>query len=303
MMKLDGVVAFVPIAEAGSISEAARRLSLSKSVMSERLAELERSLGARLVQRTTRKMSLTEDGPAFLERGRRIAARGRPRPRPRSPNGAAPLSDPSGFPAPVSFGILHLGPALYPICSPRNPGHRALARSGRSLRRCRSGRRPRRVIRHGPIRDDRLIDKQLASSRRLLVASPVYLMASGVPRSAAELEERRAILYANRSTDWRFDGAGGTIVVRPKAALRVNNGIGDARCGAGRARLALLPTFLVHQELLSGALLSVDIGLEAEGAELFLAYPKDRSASAKILGLTRALRHAIGDPPYWETGL
>ena len=70
MIKLDGVAAFVAIADAGSLSEAARRLSLSKSVVSERLVELERSLGARLVQRTTRKMSLTEDGLAFLERAR-----------------------------------------------------------------------------------------------------------------------------------------------------------------------------------------------------------------------------------------
>src|SRR4029077_16900347 len=100
-------------------------------------------------------------------------------------------------------------------------------------------------------------------------------------------------LYANRGTDWRFDSPGSSVVVRPKVALRVNNGLmirGAALAGLG---LALLPTFLVHQELLSGALLSVDIGLEAEGAELFLAYPRDRSASAKILGLTTALRVAI----------
>src|SRR2546423_6059245 len=71
-MKLDGIAAFVAVAEAGSISEAARRLGLSKSVISERLVELERSLGARLLQRTTRRLSLTEDGSAFLERGRRI---------------------------------------------------------------------------------------------------------------------------------------------------------------------------------------------------------------------------------------
>ena len=71
-MKLDGIAAFVAVAEAGSISEAARRLRLSKSVVSERLAELERSLGAGLLHRTTRKLSLTEDGAAFLERAARI---------------------------------------------------------------------------------------------------------------------------------------------------------------------------------------------------------------------------------------
>src|ERR1700726_2694716 len=71
-MKIDGIEAFVAVIEAGSISEAARKLRLSKSVVSERLAELERSLGAKLLQRTTRKLSLTEDGSAFRERAARI---------------------------------------------------------------------------------------------------------------------------------------------------------------------------------------------------------------------------------------
>jgi DNA-binding transcriptional LysR family regulator len=72
MMKLEGLAAFTAFADAGSISEAARRLGVPKSVVSERLAELERELGGRLAHRTTRKMSLTEDGHAFLLRARRI---------------------------------------------------------------------------------------------------------------------------------------------------------------------------------------------------------------------------------------
>ena len=71
-MKLDGLAAFVAVAESGSITAAARRLRLSKSVVSERLAELERGLGTNLLHRTTRKLSLTEDGAAFLERAQRI---------------------------------------------------------------------------------------------------------------------------------------------------------------------------------------------------------------------------------------
>ena len=74
MLKLDEIASFVAVAEAGSISEAARRLRLSKSVVSERLAELERSLGAKLIQRTTRKLSLTEDGAAFERLMKKAAA-------------------------------------------------------------------------------------------------------------------------------------------------------------------------------------------------------------------------------------
>jgi DNA-binding transcriptional LysR family regulator len=72
MLKLDSLLAFVTTAEAGSISEAARRLQISKSVASERLAELERTVGATLIQRSTRKLALSEDGVVFLERAKRI---------------------------------------------------------------------------------------------------------------------------------------------------------------------------------------------------------------------------------------
>ena len=114
MMKIEGIATFVAVVEAGSVSEAARRLRLSKSVVSERLAELEKTLGAMLVHRTTRKLTLTEDGAAFLERAGRIV---------REMEDAAAdmaerrgtLSGPLRIAAPVSFGRLHIGPALYPF--------------------------------------------------------------------------------------------------------------------------------------------------------------------------------------------
>ncbi len=89
MMKLEGLAAFTAVADAGSISEAARRLGVPKSVVSERLVELERELGGRLAQRTTRKMSLTEDGYDSLPRALPDPAGGAGRPRPSSPSGAA----------------------------------------------------------------------------------------------------------------------------------------------------------------------------------------------------------------------
>src|SRR5215207_1880046 len=114
MIKLDGIVAFVAVADAGSITEAARRLRLSKSVISERLAELERELGASLVQRTTRRLTLTEDGSDFLARATHIVQE--------VAEAAAELSERHGtlagplrVSAPVSFGTLHLGPALLPF--------------------------------------------------------------------------------------------------------------------------------------------------------------------------------------------
>src|SRR5437773_689777 len=102
-MKLESVAAFVAIADAGSISGAARRLDLSKSVVSERLSELERSLAAQLVQRTTRRLSITGDGLAFLERARRILGEAADA-RAELAERRGELAGPMRLSAPVSFG-------------------------------------------------------------------------------------------------------------------------------------------------------------------------------------------------------
>ena len=114
MLKIDSIAAFVAIAEAGSISEAARRLQMSKSVVSERLAELERDLGATLLHRTTRKLSITEDGTAFLERAVRIVQEVADASAEMSERRST-LAGPLRIAGPVGFGSLHLGPALYPF--------------------------------------------------------------------------------------------------------------------------------------------------------------------------------------------
>ena len=120
MLKLESVAAFVSIVDTGSIAGAARRLCVSKSVVSERLVDLERALGTRFLQRTTRKLSLTQDGSAFYSRARQIL---------RDVDSAASelakrrgtLVGPLRISAPVSFGQLHLGPALFGLVA-KYPG-------------------------------------------------------------------------------------------------------------------------------------------------------------------------------------
>jgi len=301
MMKLDGLSTFVAAADFGSISEAARRLGLSKSVVSERLTELERAVGAPLMQRTTRKMSLTEDGAAFLRRARRIIQE--------MEEAVAELAERRGtligplrLSAPVSFGSLHLGPALYPFLAD-NPGIQlTLELEDRFVDVASDGYDA--VVRHGAVRDARLIAKRLASSRRVLVAAPSYLAAHGAPQAAGELERHGAILYSNRDADWRFAGEEGTVVVRPEKALRVNNGLIMRDAALAGLGITLLPTFLVGPEIARGSLHVVDIGLAAaDSAEVHLVYPMERGASVKLKALTEALRAAFGDPPYWEAAL
>src|SRR3569833_2669829 len=112
MMKLDGIAAFVCVAVVGSLSLAAQRLGLAKSVVSERLSELERSLGATLLQRSTRRSALTENGRTFLERARRIMGEAEEAAAELARN-SGELAGPLRISAPVSFGVLHLEAPLY----------------------------------------------------------------------------------------------------------------------------------------------------------------------------------------------
>ena len=300
MMKLDGLKSFVAVVDAGSISAAARQLGLAKSVVSERLAELERGIGARLVQRSTRRLSLTEDGEAFLLRARTIL-REMAEAEAELAERRGTLTGPLRIAGPIGFGTLHLGPALYGFLA-AHPGIRlTLDLDDAFVDAAADGYDA--VIRHGPIRDDRLIAKQLASSRRVLVASPAYLDRNGLPRSLSELGDARAILYSNREADWRFHVPGGDKVVRPSACLRVNNGIIMRDAALAGLGITLLPTFFVQDQLRNGSLQKVDVGAEAEGATLYLAYPANRSASAKLNALTEWLRQAFGAPAYWEDAI
>lgn len=297
MIKMDGLVAFTAITEAGSISGAARRLGFAKSVVSERLAELERTLGTRLVQRTTRKLALTEDGHSFLPRAQEILYQAREAAAEMAQRHGT-LAGPLRVSGPVGFGVLHLGPALNDFLRAHPEIDLTLELDDGFVDAAASGFDA--VIRHGPIGDTRLVAKRLATTRRLLVASPGYLAEKGQPATLADLAGHRGILYANRDADWRFAGAEGWMVLRPRAALRVNNGLVMRDAALAGLGITLLPTFFVHEQLASGALVEVDIGMAAEGAELFIAYPRDRSASAKIAALTASLRRSFGDPPYWD---
>ena len=298
MIRLEGIAAFVAIVDGGSISEAARQLRLSKSVVSERLAELERSLGGALLHRTTRKLNLTEDGAAFLERARWIA---------REVAEAAAdmaerrgtLSGPLRIAAPVTFGRLHLGPAVYQFLQAHPAIELTLDLDDRRIDVASSGHDA--IIRHGPLTESRLIAWKLAESRRLLVASAAYLERAGTPRSLADLEDHRAIFYTNRGVaDWRFNTSTGPAIVRARLALGVNNG--DMICDAAISGLglALLPAFIARPAIKTGHLVEIMLDVEPEREFLYMAHAQGREPSVKLRALVDHLRGAFGNPPYWE---
>ncbi|MBY5334009.1 LysR family transcriptional regulator [Rhizobium leguminosarum] len=298
MIRIEGIAAFVAVVEAGSVSEAARRLRLSKSVVSERLVELEKSLGGVLLHRTTRKLTLTEDGTVFLERAARIV---------REIEEAAAdmaerrgtLSGPIRIAAPVTFGRMHLGPALYPFLAEHPEIELTLDIDDRRVDAASDGYDA--IIRNGPIADSRLVAWKLAESRRLLCASPDYLAREGIPSSLADLNSHRGIFYTNRGVaDWRFQTPEGAIVVRAKLALGINNGdmLRDAAiAGLG---IALLPAFIAGPAIREGRLAEIDVGHRPEAEFIYMAHPEGRNPSAKLRAIADHLKKSFGDPPYWD---
>ncbi|MET0745320.1 MAG: LysR family transcriptional regulator [Microvirga sp.] len=298
MMKLDGIAAFVAVAQAGSISEAARRLGLSKSVVSDRLVELERSLGVRLVHRTTRRLSLTEDGVSFRERASRIAHEVEEATAEMARR-SGELVGPLRISAPVTFGRMHLGPALYPFLA-KHPGI-ALTLDLDDRRVDAAAEGYDAVVRHGPLADSRLVPWRLAPSRRVLVASPDYLARHGTPATVDQLAGHRGIFYTNRGVDdWRFPGPGGAIIVRGRTALRVNNGDMMRDAALAGIGIALLPTFIIGSDLEAGRLRVIDAGVRPASEFLYVAHLAGRPPNVKLRAFADCLRAAFGDPPYWD---
>jgi DNA-binding transcriptional LysR family regulator len=298
MLNLAAIASFISIAEAGSLVGAARRSGVSDSVVSARLAEVERSLGVKLVRRTTRALTLTASGKLFYRRAKQIL---------RDVEGAATeaaahlrsVAGPLRISAPVGFGNLHLGPALFDFLA-NNPGlELTLDVDDRFVDVIAEGYDA--VIRHGPVGDKRLIVKPLAKSRRLLVASPRYLKRFGTPTTITELNDHLGVIYSNRGAgDWRFRTHRRWVNVTPVTALRVNNGLLMRDAAVAGLGMALLPTFFLKSALADRSLRIVDVGAEAEGAVIYLAYPDDLRGSPKIEAMTEWLRRTIGKPPYWD---
>jgi DNA-binding transcriptional LysR family regulator len=298
MLKLESIAAFTSVAESGSITAAARRLAISKSVVSERLAELEGVLGTKLVRRTTRVLSLTDDGKTFYERAKQIL-RNVDLATTELAERRGTLTGPLRISAPVSFGTLHLAPALIGFLA-KHPGiELTLELDDRFVDLLGEGYDA--IVRHGPVDDERIIAKRISDSRRVLVASSDYLKRFGNPTSLQELGKHRGIIYGNRgAADWRFRNGRKWVIARPQIALRVNNGLVMRDAAVAGLGIALLATFLLEAPLKKRTLKVIDVGAEAEGATVYVAYPDYLRSSGKIRALTAWLQKSFGDPPYWD---
>ncbi|BBD98804.1 LysR family transcriptional regulator [Sphingobium amiense] len=299
-MKLDGIIAFVTVADCGSINEAARQLRLSKSAVSERLTELEHAVGARLLSRNSRQLALTEDGLALLDRARRIVAETREAKEDLARR-RGEISGPLRIAVPRAFGDLHLGPILYDFMH-RYPDVSVTADFDDRISDL--GSSFDALVRIAPADLPKMASERLTISRRTLVAAPSYLDRHGRPETVDQLEQHKAIHYMERGPDdWTFKAEIERVVARVTPRLRVTSCYAMRDAAIAGIGIAWLPTFHSYQAVRDGTLEILDIGVDPDVTPITIAYHNGLGPSAKMRALIDHLKLSIGDPPYWDEGM
>ncbi|MBN1240765.1 MAG: LysR family transcriptional regulator [Gammaproteobacteria bacterium] len=301
MDRLDELNLFVRVAELGSITAAARSLDVSVSVASQRLKQLERRLGVRLLHRTTRQLKLTAEGAALLEQGRPLLedldalTSGLER-------AGREITGTLRITMPAAFGRLHVSPLL-PRFLARHPAlgvHIAvadhmldLAREGLDL-----------AIRIGTLEDSALVSRKLAPNRRVLCAAPRYLRRHGTPRTPEALARHRCLVMVGRAgpmDDWVLRGPDEREHgVRVAGPLESNSGevIRDAAL-AGQG-IALLSTWHVCDDLRAGRLRTVLPDYRLPDGGIHAVMPQRRLVPPRVRALTDYLAKEWAGTPPWE---
>ena len=299
MDKLAGMQAFARVVEAGSFVKAAAHLHISTTAASRLVADLEANLGLRLLQRTTRRLSLTEAGAAYFERCQQILAaideaeavvghEGR------QPFGTLRLS------APVAFGNRHLAPLLAAFGA-RYPEVKVdVALADRVVDLVDEGFDVAvRIVGHLA---DTLVARRLTTVRMVICASPEYVRAHGLPRTPADMAAHNCLLYTltERNNEWTFTGRRGTQTAKVGGGLRSNNGELLRTAALAGEGVVLQPTFMVGEDLQRGTLVRLLPGFELAELAAWAVYPTRRHLPAKVRAFVDFLAETISDPPPWD---
>jgi DNA-binding transcriptional LysR family regulator len=250
-MEIEDIQAFVAVADAGGLTPAAGRLGVSKSVVSRRIARLEKSLRVILLTRTTRGAALTEAGATFREHAARIAAEADAARDALAPDGK--VRGRLRIAAPLSFGPTHFAPVFAELASRHPELELQTSYSDQFVDLATEGFDA--AIRLGVLEDSSLVARRIASFGGALVASPAYLQARGTPRTPDELAAHAAV---NRINDhWPLLHEGREIHVQPRARFTADNGAALVPAALAGLGIALLPDFLIEEHVASGALVVV----------------------------------------------
>lgn len=300
MQNLTDIAIFVKVVELASFTAAAEALETSQPVVSKAVTRLEEKLGARLLNRTTRRLSLTEAGSELYRRSARAlseienaeleVARFQTEPR-----GTLRVA------APMSFSILQLGPFIHEFLQ-RYPGVSVeLNMNDQQVDLIEEGYDV--AIRIAHLQDSTLVARKITTSRQVLCASPAYLAKHGTPERPEDLLEHNCIVYSFLMTprEWRLtDADGETHVVPVNGKLHSNNGLVNRAVAMEGGGIALLPTFYIGEQVKSGALKPVLCGFRPPELSVYAVYPERRNLMPKVRAFIDALAETFGPSPPWE---
>ncbi|WP_026957361.1 LysR family transcriptional regulator [Aliagarivorans taiwanensis] len=296
-MNIDHLKLFVRLASTANISQAGQELGLSPAVASTHVSKLEESLGVRLVHRTTRKVSLTEEGQAFLPHAEEVLTRVEAA---RASVGAGNTL-PSGIlrvTAPASFGRMHLIPALSDFQSQYPELKLDLRLSDTIVDLVEGGFDI--AIRDAVLKDSTLVARKLASDRRLTVASPAYLAKHGQPRHPDELSQHQCITLSGLDL-WHYDSPTGPLAVKVSGLLRTDNGEAVRDASVNGLGVTISSTWCCYQQLQRGELVPVleDYPLLSDTA-IWAVYPSSRLLAPKVRAFIDFFAERFAEPYYWE---
>ncbi|WP_092583530.1 LysR family transcriptional regulator [Rhizobium mongolense] len=297
MTNLGDLEIFAKVVSTGSMSLAGRVLGFSPAVVSKRIKRLEDRLGTRLLQRTTRQISLTEAGQGFYDRVLGILA-GLEEAEHYISGRSALMHGTLKISAPTSFGRMHIAPHLKAFMD----AHPELAINlvltdelsdivggGFDL-----------AIRIAELTDSSLVARRLAPVRRLLCAAPSYLNMHGMPQSIDDLKNHRC-LPAHNNDLWRLEGPDGAMSLRPEGMLVTNSSEVIRETVIAGLGIALRSTWDIGDELKSGNLVQVLPAYEgSRNLALSAIYPSRQFLPAKVRLFIDYLADLYGPVPYWE---
>jgi DNA-binding transcriptional LysR family regulator len=299
MEDLERMAIFARVVEEKSFSAAARRLNLSKSLVSKQVTQLEKSLGARLLNRTTRALSVTEAGAVFHEHCARIVeeleeAKLAVSRLQTAPRGILRIS------APVAFGRLHIASALPEFLAAHTELKIDMVTTDRLVDLAEEGYDV--VVRIVGEPPPNVVARKLAPVNRRICATPEYFRRHGVPQKPQDLEGHNCLTYTyfNPQDPWRLRGPDGEISVRASGDLRVNDDDALAEAVLRGLGIALLPTFIVGRDLQAGRLQSVLAEYVPLERHIYAIYLPNRHLSAKVRAFIDYFLSRIGPEPYWD---
>ncbi|MDN3219742.1 LysR family transcriptional regulator [Pseudomonas nunensis] len=292
MDTLDAMSIFTRVVERGSFSAVARELGLSQPTISKQIGSLEKRLGGRLFARSTRNLSLTDEGQRYYEHCRQILA-AVDNAEHSFLTGQERVAGPLRIASSGSFGRIQIAPRLHGFLQKHPEVTIDLQLSDENVDLVSEGIDV--AVRIGELKDSSLIARQIGLTKRRVFAAPGYLEQNGVPATPDELSAHNCLVFnqLEHFDSWRFEHAGEWQSVQVKGNVRSNNSEAIRQMVLSGLGLSLSPSWLFREDLQAGRVVAVLDGYTPSWLPIHAVFPPDRRQSARVRAFTDYLRDAF----------